>query len=143
MNRTCQEGYELIGHHCYKVHTSPRLPWEDAWLDCISQSGYQAIIETYEKLQGIVSLLRLVKWPYIFHVGLVRDLTSWSWLDGTFVDSAFFDTGYPQIESGETCIAFGGYYPAIINLPCDGLPGVACQSTQGEKNGKNGIECIP
>ena len=143
MNRTCQQGYELIGNYCYKIHTSPSLNWEDAWSDCSSQSGYLAIIDTYEKLQGIVPLLRLVDWPYIFHVGLVRDLTSWSWLDGTSVDSSLFDAGYPQIESGETCIAFDGYFPVIINVPCDDLPGVACQSAKGEKNRKNGIDYIP
>jgi len=143
VNRTCQQGYELIGNHCYKIHTSPRLDWEDAWSDCLSQSGYLAIIDSYEKLQGIVPLLRLVQWPYIFHVGLIRDLGSWSWLDGTSVDSALFEAGYPQKESGETCIAFYGYYPVIINMPCDDLPGVACQSAQGEKNRNNGIEYIP
>ncbi|XP_020625512.1 C-type mannose receptor 2-like isoform X2 [Orbicella faveolata] len=133
VNRTCQQGYELIGNHCYKIHTSPRLDWEDAWSDCLSQSGYLAIIDSYEKLQGIVPLLRLVQWPYIFHVGLIRDLGSWSWLDGTSVDSALFEAGYPQKESGETCIAFYGYYPVIINMPCDDLPGVACQSAQATK----------
>ena len=143
MNSTCQQGYDLIGNHCYKIHTSSPLDWEDAWSDCLSQSGYLAIIDTYEKLKGIVPLLQLVKWPYIFHVGLVRDLTSWSWLDGTFVDSGLFDAGYPRIESGETCIAFYGYYPVIINVPCDDLPGVACQSAQGEKIKKNGIEYNP
>lgn len=136
VNRTCQQGYALIGNHCYKIHTSPRLVWEDAWSNCLSESGYLAIVDTTEKLQGLVSVLRLAEWPYIFHVGLGRDLSSWSWLDGTSVNTALFKAGYPQLELGETCIAFHGYNPVIINLPCDDFPGYACQSTQGEKKAK-------
>lgn len=35
----------------------------------------------------------------------------------------------------ETCIAFHGYNPVIINLQCDELCGYACQSAQGENKG--------
>lgn len=143
VNRTCQHGYELIGNHCYKIHTSPRLVWEDALSECLSQSGYLAVIDTYEKLQGIVPVLRLVQWPSTFHIGFNRDLVSWSWLDGTSVDTTLFEAGYPQKESGETCIAFDGYYPVMINLLCDDLPGYACQSAQGEKKRRRDVVFIP
>ena len=93
-------------------------------------------MNTKEKLQGVASLLTSVKWSYSFHVGLVRDLLKWSWLDGTSVDSTLFDDRYPKItEKGENCIVFSGYTPDIINKPCNDPCGYACQSAQGEYTG--------
>lgn len=134
MNNTCQHGYSLIEDHCFRVHTSPRLVWEDAQLDCLNQSGYLAIIDTQTKLQAITSLLQSMQRVYRFQIGLIRDLSSWSWLDGTTVDTALFKAGYPQItEASETCIAFHGYDPAIVNVLCDHVSGYACQSAEGER----------
>lgn len=103
-------------------------------MDCLSQDAYLAIIDTPEKLQGVASLLQSVEWVNAFQIGLMRDMSSWSWLDGTPVDTTLFKTGYPEIpEESETCIAFHGYDPVIINVPCDDVSGYACQSAEGEE----------
>lgn len=91
-----------------------------------------AIIDTPEKVQKVGSHLQSVEWVYNFQIGLLRDLNSWSWLDGTPVNAALFQAGYPEItEQSETCLAFHGYDPAIVNVRCDLVAGYACQSSEG------------
>ncbi|PFX12595.1 Secretory phospholipase A2 receptor [Stylophora pistillata] len=130
-NRTCQQGYSVGEDRCYKIVTTPRLVWEDAQWDCSTENSSLAVINTKEKLESVASLLATVKWPSSFFVGLVRNLSSWSWLDGASVDVSLFQTGYPKIrDREENCIAFSGYTPDIKNAGCNNAYSYACQSAQ-------------
>ena len=132
VNNTCPSDQALIEGRCYKIHTWPRLLWDYARLDCESNGGYLAIIDTTEKLQQVSSLLLSDSSEYIFHIGLVRDLSIWSWFDGTPVDISLFEVGYPKSTAqDETCLAFHGFYPSIVNVPCNSRFGYACEAFEG------------
>lgn len=135
-NRTCKQGYSLAEDRCYKIVTSLRLIWEDAQWDCLTPNSSLAVINTKENFERVASLLSTVKWPYSFFVGLVRNLSSWSWIDGISIDPYLFQAGYPKIrDKEENCIAFSGYTPDIINVGCNNGYAYACQSAQGKLTG--------
>ena len=131
VNRTCEQGYTLIENRCYKIHTQTRLLWEDARLDCESNRGSLAIIDTTEKLHQLASLLQSQTSKSVFNIGLARDMSSWSWLDGTTVNASLFSVGYPEFwGTDETCLVM--FNSAIYNLRCDVNCGYACQSSEGK-----------
>lgn len=136
MNRTCKAGFVLIDNRCYKIYDKARLNWKEARLNCSRDVGDLAKVNTTAQREGLSALLETLNLDIKkerLYVDLSIDLDSWTWMDGSPIDSTLWKPGYPKEENGKTCVVLDRHEPAVKNVPCvrSAVTGFICQCRDG------------
>lgn len=130
--------YSYIDGRCYKIYRQARLSWANASQTCSRDLGRLAMVNTTAQLQGLSALLETLNLDIakerLYLDRLSIDLDSWTWMDGSPIDSALWKSGYPIENNKKTCLVLDKNEPAIKNIPCDrhGDIGLICQSREGK-----------
>ena len=106
-------------------------------MNCSQEDGGLAKVNTTtqrERLSAFLDTLNLNIARTRLYLDLLIDLDSWTWMDGSPIDSAFWKSGYPMEHNGKTCVVLDRDVPAVKNLPCvrSAVIGFICQSREGK-----------
>lgn len=138
VNNTCQAGFNFIDGHCYRIFPKARLNWMEARLNCSSNHGNLARVNTTAQRECLEALLQTLNLDIArekLYIDLSKDLMgSWKWRDGTPIKDNLWKSGYPKESNKPTCVKLDRYQPALENEPWDltsGIQGFICQSQEG------------
>ncbi|CAL1583844.1 unnamed protein product [Knipowitschia caucasica] len=133
---TCPSDWLLFGDSCYFISKQIKS-WSSSQTYCQSQGGHLAIVTSPEEQTFIWDRLPRGHWN-VFWIGISDGHTEdeWKWVDGTPLDTGFWEEGEPNNHINEDCgnivktqvlsrVALRSWYDA----PCDMSRYYVCEKT--------------